>query len=47
MPTARAPPGKKQSGEQSQISWAYFPKTGKDQWDCEIANCYVAPPLQQ
>ena len=26
MPSLHAPPGKKQSGEQSQISWAYSPK---------------------
>ena len=26
MPSLRAPPGKKRSGEQSQISWAYYPK---------------------
>ena len=26
VPTPRAPPGEKRSGEQSQISWAYSPK---------------------
>ena len=26
VPSPRAPPGEKRSGEQSQISWAYYPK---------------------
>ena len=26
MPRPRAPPSEKRSGEQSQISWAYYPK---------------------
>ena len=26
MPTPRAPPGEKRSGERSRISWAYSPK---------------------
>ena len=38
------PPGEKRSGEQSQIPWALFPKSGKDQRDCEISNYYVALP---
>ena len=25
----------------------FLPKSGKDQWDCEISNYYIAPPLQQ
>ena len=45
MTSPCAPPGEKWSGEQSQISWAYSPKTVKDQWDCEIANYYVALPF--
>ena len=41
VPTPHAPPG----SERSQISWAY-PKTVEDQSDCEIANYYIAIPLQ-
>ena len=44
MPTPRAPPGEKWSGERSLISWAYSPKRWKDQSDCEIDNYYVALP---
>ena len=39
MPSAHAPPGKKQSGQQSWTSLA-FPKSGKYQWDCQIGNYY-------
>ena len=46
VPTLHVPPSEKQSGEQSQISWAYSLKTVEDQWDCEIANHYIALPLQ-
>ena len=44
------------SGNQSQtpslvsrphLSWALFPKSCKDQWDCEIGNYYVALSLWQ
>ena len=42
MPSLRTPHGKKQSGEQSQISWAYSQKQ-----ECKISNCYVALPLQK
>ena len=47
MTTSQMPSGEKQSGEQSQIYWAYYPKAVEDQWDCEIANYYIALPLQQ
>ena len=46
VPTLHVPPSEKQSGEQSQISWAYSLKMVEDQWDCEIANYYIALPLQ-
>jgi len=29
VPTPRAPPGEKRSGERSRISWAYSPKRWK------------------
>ena len=29
MPTLHVPPGEKQSGEPSQISWAHYPKVVK------------------
>ena len=41
VPSPCAPPGEKQSGEQSRL------KIGDDQRDCEIGNYYIAPPLQQ
>ena len=47
VPSPCAPPGEKRSGEQSQIFLGLFPKSGKDQWDFEIGNYYVALPLQQ
>jgi len=31
MSSPHVPPGEKWSGEQSQISWAYSPKTVEDQ----------------
>ena len=36
-----APPGKKRSGERSQISWAYSQKVVRyNQWDREIVDNY-------
>ena len=35
------PPVEKQSGEQSWTSLAYYPKGGKDQWNCKISDYYV------
>ena len=31
VPCLRTPPGEKQSGEQSRISWAYYPNVANDQ----------------
>ena len=45
MPTPHAPPGEKQSGDLNFLG--LFPKTGEDEWDCEIANYYVVLSLQQ
>ena len=45
MLNPRPPPSVKRYGEQSRILWAYVPKSGKDQSDCKISNCYVALPL--
>ena len=39
MPNLSVPSGKKWSGEWSQIL-CLLPKSGKDQWDCEISNYY-------
>ena len=37
VPTSHTPPSDKWSGERS-----WIPKIGKDQWDCEISNYYLA-----
>ena len=46
VPTPSAPPGEKRSSERTAKSnfLGLFPKTVEDQWDCEIANYYVALP---
>ena len=48
MPSPGVFPGKKQSGLVNKSNFlGLFPKSGKDQWDCEISNYYIALSLQQ